>query len=154
MPHNIILKNFKSGRYSRRGFLRTPVMWADAASYVKKYDIKHGGLELPVALMSGGNQQKLLFAREVSGQPRLIVATYPVRGVDIGAAEAIRSILREQSENGAAILFISEDLEDIFGFCDRIGVLCDGELMGIRRVEETDMQEIGRMMSGERGDSE
>ena len=66
-------------------------------------------------------------------------------------AESIRNILREQSEKGAAVVFISEELEDIFGFCDRIGVLCDGELMGVRRVEETDFQEIGRMMSGERG---
>ena len=153
MPQNIILKSYHSDRYSRRGVLREKAMWDDAESYVKKYDIKHGGLELPVALMSGGNQQKLLFAREVSGNPRLIVATYPVRGLDIGAAESIRSILREQSEAGAAVVFISEELEDIFGFCDRIGVLCDGELMGIRRVEETDFQEIGRMMSGERGDA-
>ena len=153
MPLNIILKSYHSERYSRHGILRTPVMWADAANYVDKYDIKHGGLELPVALMSGGNQQKLLFAREVSGKPRMIVATYPVRGLDIGAAESIRSILREQSEAGAAVVFISEELEDIFGFCDRVGVLCDGELMGIRRVEETDFQEIGRMMSGERGDA-
>lgn len=153
MPMNIILKSYHSERYSRHGILRTPVMWADAANYVKKYDIKHGGLELPVALMSGGNQQKLLFAREVSGKPRMIVATYPVRGLDIGAAESIRTILREQSENGAAVVFISEELEDIFSFCDRVGVLCDGELMGVRRVEETDFQEIGRMMSGERGDA-
>ena len=100
--------------------------------------------------MSGGNQQKLLFAREVSGDPRLIVAAYPVRGLDIGAAESIRRILREQSRRGAAVVFISEELEEIFAMCDRVGVLCDGELMGIRAIEETDFQEIGRMMSGER----
>ena len=98
----------------------------------------------------GGNQQKLLFAREVSGSPRLIVAAYPVRGLDIGAAESIRQILREQSRKGVAIVFISEELEEIFAMCDRVGVLCDGELMGIRSIGQTDFQEIGRMMSGER----
>ena len=147
---NVILKKSDSERYSRNGILQEKAMHADAAEYAARYDIRHGGLDLPVGLMSGGNQQKLLFAREVSGKPRLIVAAYPVRGLDIGAAESIRGILREQSRQGTAIVFISEELEEIFSMCDRIGVLCDGELMGIRAAGETDLKEIGRMMSGER----
>lgn len=147
---NMILKSYDSERYSRRGILQKQNMHADAGMYAEQYDIRHGGLDLAVGLMSGGNQQKLLFAREVSGDPRLIVATYPVRGLDIGAAESIREILREQSRKGAAVVFISEELEEIFSLCDRVGVLCDGELMGIRSIGETDFQEIGRMMSGER----
>ncbi|MDO5133576.1 MAG: ABC transporter ATP-binding protein [Eubacteriales bacterium] len=147
---NIILKSSGSGRYSRRGILRQGNMRADAEAYAGTYGIRHGGLDLPAGLMSGGNQQKLLFAREVSGDPRLIVAAYPVRGLDIGAAESIRGILRGQSRKGAAIVFISEELEEIFALCDRVGVLCDGEMMGIRTIGETDYQEIGRMMSGER----
>ena len=147
---NIILKSSETDRYSRRGILQKQNMRSDAEEYAGRFDIRHGGLDLPVGLMSGGNQQKLLFAREVSGDPRLIVATYPVRGLDIGAAESIRGILREQSRKGAAVIFISEELEEIFAMCDRVGVLCDGELMGIRTIGETDFQEIGRMMSGER----
>lgn len=147
---NIILKSYESDRYSRRGILQKQNMRDDAKTYAGQFDIRHGGLDLPVGLMSGGNQQKLLFAREVSGDPRLIVAAYPVRGLDIGAAESIRKILRQQSRRGAAVVFISEELEEIFAMCDRVGVLCDGELMGIRAIEETDFQEIGRMMSGER----
>ena len=125
-------------------------MREEAGTYADKFGIRHGGLDLAVGLMSGGNQQKLLFAREVSGSPRQIVAAYPVRGLDIGAAESIRQILREQSRKGVAIVFISEELEEIFAMCDRVGVLCDGELMGIRSIGQTDFQEIGRMMSGER----
>lgn len=147
---NIILKSYETDRYSRRGILQKQNMRSDAEEYAGRFDIRHGGLDLPVGLMSGGNQQKLLFAREVSGDPRLITATYPVRGLDIGAAESIRGILREQSRKGAAVIFISEELEEIFAMCDRVGVLCDGELMGIRSIGETDFQEIGRMMSGER----
>ena len=151
---NIILKAYGSERYGRRGILRRQNMRKDAEAYAVEYDIRHGGLDLPVGLMSGGNQQKLLFAREVSGSPRLIVAAYPVRGLDIGAAESIHGILREQSRKGAAVVFISEELEEIFSLCDRVGVLCDGELMGIRAIGETDFQEIGRMMSGEREDDQ
>ena len=147
---NIILKSYETDRYSRRGILQKQNMRSDAEEYAGRFDIRHGGLDLPVGLMSGGNQQKLLFAREVSGDPRLITATYPVRGLDIGAAESIRGILREQSRKGAAVIFISEELEEIFAMCDRVGVLCDGELMGIRAIDETDFREIGRMMSGER----
>ena len=151
---NVILKAYRSDHYSRHGILNRQNMKADADRYTKEYDIRHGGVDMPVGLMSGGNQQKLLVAREVSGNPKIIVAAYPVRGLDIGAAESIRNILREQSRKGAAVIFISEELEEIFGLCDRIGVLCDGELMGIRKTQETDLQEIGRMMSGERGESE
>ena len=147
---NVILKDYQSDRYSRHGILQKQKMREEAGTYADKFGIRHGGLDLAVGLMSGGNQQKLLFAREVSGSPRLIVAAYPVRGLDIGAAESIRQILREQSRKGVAIVFISEELEEIFAMCDRVGVLCDGELMGIRSIGQTDFQEIGRMMSGER----
>ena len=147
---NVILKDYQSDRYSRHGILQKQKMREEAGIYADKFGIRHGGLDLAVGLMSGGNQQKLLFAREVSGSPRLIVAAYPVRGLDIGAAESIRQILREQSRKGVAIVFISEELEEIFAMCDRVGVLCDGELMGIRSIGQTDFQEIGRMMSGER----
>ncbi|MBR2189159.1 MAG: heme ABC transporter ATP-binding protein, partial [Eubacterium sp.] len=82
------------------------------------------------------------------------VAAYPVRGLDIGAAEVIRRILNEQSWKGAAVVFISEELDEIFDMCDRVGVLCDGELMGIRDIDETDIMEIGRMMTGERESGE
>ncbi len=147
---NVILKDYQSDRYSRHGILQKQKMREEAGTYADKFGIRHGGLDLAIGLMSGGNQQKLLFAREVSGSPRLIVAAYPVRGLDIGAAESIRQILREQSRKGVAIVFISEELEEIFAMCDRVGVLCDGELMGIRSIGQTDFQEIGRMMSGER----
>ncbi|MBE6009866.1 MAG: ABC transporter ATP-binding protein [Lachnospiraceae bacterium] len=147
---NIILTSYDTDRYSKHGIIQHAQMQTDAVEYVEKYEIKNGGLDQPVGLMSGGNQQKLLFAREVSGNPSLIVACYPVRGLDIGAADAIRQILLEQSQKGVSVVFISEELEEIFNMCDRVGVLCDGELIGIRDIHETDFMEIGRMMAGEK----
>jgi simple sugar transport system ATP-binding protein len=98
--------------------------------------------------MSGGNQQKLLIAREIADNPKLIIAAYPIRGLDIGATEAIHRILLEQRDQGACVLLISEELDEIFEMSDRMAVLCDGRLMGIRHTAETDYDEIGRLMSG------
>ncbi len=147
---NVILKEFDTDKYSRRGILQRKPMEDKAQQFTEDYKIKHGGVNLNVGLMSGGNQQKLLVAREVDSNPKLIVASYPVRGLDIGAAEAIRTVLMEESAKGAAVLLISEELDEIFRMCDRVGVLCNGNLMGVRFVAETDYQEIGRMMSGEK----
>lgn len=154
MKENVILKAYNSGHYSSHGWLNHKMMESDTKEYIETYDIKNGGMDLPVALMSGGNQQKLLIAREVAGEPALIVAAYPVRGLDIGAVAAIHEILLEQSARGAAIILISEELEEIFEMCHRVGVLCDGELMGIRETDKTDFEELGKLMSGERTEEE
>lgn len=152
LKENVILKEYNTEKYSRHGIIRYQTVEQAANDFVEKHDIRHGGMDLPVSLMSGGNQQKLLIAREVDGKPVLIVAAYPVRGLDIGAAEAIREILLEQSRQGTSVLLISEELEEIFKMCDRVGVLCNGELMGVRKIGETDFNEIGLMMSGEKSE--
>lgn len=149
---NIMLKQYNNPKYNKNGLLKYAEAERVAQEFVEKHEIKTGGTELPVGLMSGGNQQKLLIAREVDGDPVLIIAAYPVRGLDIGAAEAIREILVEESQRGTAVLLISEELEEIFKLCDRTGVLCDGEMMGIRKISETDFNEIGKLMSGEKGE--
>lgn len=149
MKQNGILKNFKDPDFSRAGILKDKSIKAMTEKFVDEYDIKNGGIDLPVSMMSGGNQQKLLVAREINSNPVLVIAAYPVRGLDIGAAEAINNILMEQSSRGACVLLISEELDDIFEMSDRVGVLCDGMLVGIRNTSETDYEEIGRMMSGE-----
>ena len=149
MKHNAILKKFRDPECSRFGILREKCIQAIAESHVETYDIKNGGLDLPVSMMSGGNQQKLLVAREIHSEPSLIIAAYPVRGLDIGAAETINRILMEQSDKGVCVLLISEDLDEIFEMSDRVAVLCNGKLMGIRDTSKTDYDEIGRMMSGE-----
>jgi len=104
--------------------------------------------------MSGGNLQKLLFAREVSCEPQLIVAVYPVRGLDVSAIEAVHDILLAQREAGVAILFISEDLDEIFKLSDRIAVLYDGQVMDVLPTGKTNVEEVGMLMAGTRPERE
>lgn len=149
MKQNAILKKFREPEFSRLGILRERSIRAITERHIETHDIKNGGIELPVSMMSGGNQQKLLVAREIHCEPSLVIAAYPVRGLDLGAAQAIHHILMEQSSRGVCVLLISEDLDEIFEMSDRIAVLCNGKLMGIRNTSETDYEQIGRMMSGE-----
>ncbi len=149
MKQNAILKKFREPECSRGGILKNRSIKAITEKHVENHDIKNGGIDLPVCMMSGGNQQKLLVAREINCEPVLVIAAYPVRGLDIGAADAINNILMEQCNRGVCVLLISEELDEIFEMSDRVAVLCDGKLMGIRNTSETDYEEIGRMMSGE-----
>lgn len=149
LTENVVLKHFGWKKFSSRGILRKRSMNDTTSDYIEKYDIKTAGIHSSVGLMSGGNQQKLLIAREVNGNPSLLVASYPVRGLDIGATEAIHRILLEESKKGTAILLISEELDEIFQMADRIGVMCDGNMMAVLDREEADYDTIGRLMSGE-----
>lgn len=149
MQENAILKNYDTKSYSKNGILNKKTIKEDTKSFIETYDIKTAGIHTPISLMSGGNQQKLLIAREISGKPSLIVAAYPVRGLDIGATEAIHQILLEQKQKGAAILLVSEELDEIFKMADRVGVLCDGKMMAVKNTKDTDYEEIGKLMAGE-----
>lgn len=149
LNENIILKHFGWEKFSRKGILKKKEIARTTEGYIQKYEIKTAGIHSNVGLMSGGNQQKLLVAREVNGNPSLLVASYPVRGLDIGATEAIHKIILEESEKGTAILLISEELDEIFQLSDRIGVMCDGNMMAILDREEADYDTVGKLMSGE-----
>lgn len=148
MMENAILKQFDTEKFSKKGILNKKSIYKSTEVYIKEHDIKNGGMELPVSLMSGGNQQKLLIAREISGEPSLIIAAYPVRGLDIGATEAIHKILRKQKERGACIILISEELDEIFEMADRIGVMNSGYMSPIIKTAETSYEEIGSLMIG------
>ncbi len=98
--------------------------------------------------LSGGNLQRLVIAREMSRQPELIVASYLTRGLDVQSANAARKALIRARESGAGVLFISEDLDELFTFCDRLVVLYQGRIVGVFTPEETDLYEIGHLMTG------
>jgi len=149
VPGNRILKEFDLPKFSRHHILKKKVIHDTVQEEIKRYDIKTAGDKSPVSLMSGGNQQKLLVAREIGGDPVLLIAVYPSRGLDIGAAEAIHEILLEQCRKGVAVLLISEELDELFQMSDRIGVLCSGEMMAVIDRKEADYDTIGRLMSGE-----
>lgn len=130
------------------------INWDKVKSYteqlIEKFDVRLASTTNPVKMMSGGNIQKLLLGREIDADPQLIVAVYPMRGLDIGATDYVRRLLIEQSEKGKAVLLISEDLEDLLSMTDRIAVMHGGEIMGIVNPKETSREEIGLMMAGKR----
>ncbi|RGO25048.1 ABC transporter ATP-binding protein [Dorea sp. OM02-2LB] len=150
MEENRILKEFDTDRFSKHHILKKKIIKETMLKEISQYEIKTAGEKSPVSLMSGGNQQKLLVAREIGGDPALLIAVYPSRGLDIGAAEAIHEILLEQCKKGVAVLLVSEELDELFQMADRIGVLCSGKLMATLEKKDADYDTIGRLMSGER----
>jgi simple sugar transport system ATP-binding protein len=103
-------------------------------------------VETPVRLLSGGNLQRVILAREISGKPAVMVAVQPTRGLDIGAIEGVQRLLLAQRESGAAILLISEELEELLELSDRIAVIYEGKIMG--EVIDGNIETIGLLMTG------
>lgn len=145
---NLILKEYRQPSLARGPLIDWKRARADAERLVDRFNVLLTSLDAPVKFLSGGNLQKLLLAREISACPKLIVAVYPVRGLDIGAMQAVHQLLLEQRSRGAAILLISEDLDEIFKLSDRIGVLYEGRLTGFLPAEHADLEEIGLLMMG------
>ncbi len=113
-----------------------------------KYDILAPGVRTMARKLSGGNLQKVILAREISAQPKLMVAVQPTRGLDVGAIESIQKLLLEQRERGTAVLLISEEMEELLALSDRIAVISEGRVMGIVDADKADINEIGLMMTG------
>jgi simple sugar transport system ATP-binding protein len=103
---------------------------------------------VPARQLSGGNLQKVVLAREFEGQPRLLVAAAPTRGLDVGAIEAVHVYLREAAGLGVAVLLISEDLDEILALSDRIAVMYEGAILGEFDTARADVEEIGLLMAG------
>ena len=118
------------------------------ASWSTNFNVKTPSLDTPIKNLSGGNIQKLIMARELSRQPKVLIAAQPTRGVDIGATEYIHQRLLEQREAGTAILLISEDLDEIRALSDRIAVMYEGQIIGIVERDQATVEQIGLMMAG------
>ncbi len=156
VAENLILKRYRD--FTRLGHLRWSQVRAWARQRIEEHDIQCPGPRARTAALSGGNVQKVILARELAVRapgdawPRLIVAAYPCRGLDVGAAEAIREQLLAACAGGAAVLLISEDLDELFRLSDRIAVLFRGRLLGVSPVEQLARAQVGLMMGGHLGD--
>lgn len=115
---------------------------------IQEYDIITPSKNAATRNLSGGNLQRLILARELSRHPALIVAAQPTGGLDIGATEFIRNKLVEAKAEGAAVLLISEDLDEVMSTSDRIAVIYGGEIVGIVAATEAKIETIGAMMAG------
>jgi simple sugar transport system ATP-binding protein len=148
LSENAILRDYARPPLCKGPFLAGPAIATFTDHLLASHDVKAPGRWAKLRTLSGGNQQKLLLARELAGAPRLIVAVHPTRGVDIGATEAIHAALREQRARGAATLLVSEDLDELLAISDRIAVLFEGRVMGVVPARGADPEQIGLLMAG------
>jgi len=148
VQENLFLRDHSSPEFSCGVFLRLAAMSLRAKELVRQFSVKTPKLETPIKNLSGGNIQKLIMARELSRDPRLLIAAQPTRGVDIGATEFIHQRLLEQRAAGKAILLISEDLDEIRFLSDRIAVIYEGRIIGVVERNQATVEQIGLMMAG------
>ncbi|WP_020675143.1 ABC transporter ATP-binding protein [Geopsychrobacter electrodiphilus] len=149
LDENLILKNFRARRFRHGVFQSRSAIRQNAAEKIDQFAIKAGPLGSPVRLLSGGNIQKVIIARELSEQPAVLVALYPTRGLDIGSAEYVHKVIADGASNGMSTILISEDLDELYKICDRLAVIFRGRLIGYVDPANASREQIGLMMSGE-----
>jgi simple sugar transport system ATP-binding protein len=150
---NVIMKKYRQPPISRGGLLDMAAATKLANDLKQAYDIIVPNVSTPVRLLSGGNLQRVILAREISGLPNFMVAVQPTRGLDVGAIEGVHQLLLTQREAGAAVLLISEELEELLSLSDRVYVIYEGKVMGELLVgtaepDQNLIEPIGLMMTG------
>lgn len=150
VEENLVLKKHHRPPFAWRGVLDLSAMRSFALKAIEEYGIMTPSPRTSAKLLSGGNIQRLILARELSGKPAVVIAAHPTYGLDVGATEQIRQMLLRARDEGAAVLLVSEDLEEIMELSDRIAVIFRGEIMGVLPAAEATLEEIGLMMAGER----
>ena len=149
VSENLIIKDCKKEPYVKNGILRYPVIKKHASELIKKYNVKTPSGDVKARNLSGGNQQKVIIARELNAQPVLDIASQPTRGLDMGAVASVHDTLLYERNRGAAVLFISAELQEVMALSDRIIVLFRGEIMGDLDGDTADVSTIGQMMLGQ-----
>lgn len=149
VAENMILQNYGEPEFSHHGILNKENILKYASDAVEKYDIRPRGCALrPAGTLSGGNQQKVIIAREVNNNKDLLIAFNPTRGLDVGAIEYVHRYLVEQRNKGKAVLLISFELDEIISLSDRIDTIFDGKIVGSMSGKDADENTLGLMMAG------
>ena len=145
---NSVLKTYRHAPASRGPLLAWHKIRGVAAELIEHYRVQASGTNAPVRELSGGNLQKLVLGREFSGEPHVVIAASPTRGLDVGAIETVHAYLREAAGQGVGILLLSEDLDEIRALSDRIIVIYEGRVTGEFDPERATVEEIGLAMAG------
>jgi ABC-type uncharacterized transport system ATPase subunit len=148
VKENLILGRHTDARFSGRLFLRTRAVARSADSLISDFGIEPPAPDMQAGLLSGGNQQKVIAARELSREPELLIASQPTRGLDIGAARMIHDLLLSQADSGKSVLLISADLAEVMHLADRIGVMYRGAIVGVVEGGDATEESLGLMMAG------
>jgi simple sugar transport system ATP-binding protein len=145
---NVVLKSYRKPPASRGPFLFLRKIRELAESLMQRYDVRASGPDVPARQLSGGNLQKVVLAREFSGDPVVLVAASPTRGLDVAGIETVHAYLRDAAERGVGVLLISEDLDEIRALADRIAVMYEGAVVGERDAQTATVEELGLLMAG------
>jgi general nucleoside transport system ATP-binding protein len=148
IAENMILREHHKPPFSQHGFLKLKDIAAHSEALVERFQVKTPSIKTLGKSLSGGNIQKVILAREISRNPRSIIAAQPTRGLDIGATEYVHGQLLMQRKKGASILLISEDLDEIFALSDRIAVIYEGRIMEILTRQSATREMVGLLMAG------
>lgn len=148
VKYNLILRDYYKPPYCKRFFLNMEEIQTATEERLSRYNIVAPHIDAPTNLLSGGNLQRLILARELSGNPRLLIAAYPTQGLDVGSTEAIRKLFLNLKREGCGIFFTSEELDEILMLSDRIAVIYEGKLQGIVDAEKVGKEELGLLMTG------
>lgn len=149
VSENLILQNFGEKPYSKKGILQKDVIKDHAKKLIEKFDIRPSGCENRLAgQLSGGNQQKVIIAREVTNNGELLIAVNPTRGLDVGAIEFVHRYIVEQRNKNKAVLLVSFELDEIMSLSDRIEVIFGGQIVGSVPGKNADEKQLGFMMAG------
>lgn len=147
---NLVLRTYNDPPLARWGIVDWDKAQATSEKLVKQYDVRTPDVIIPIGMLSGGNQQKVVLARETFAQPSVIIGSQPTRGLDLGAVDSLHELLLRERNRGAAVLFISTELSEVMALSDRIIVMFNGEIMGEMDGEHADLLKIGEMMMGRR----
>lgn len=149
LDENLILKNYYKKPFSNHGFLHFSSITDNAKRLINEFDIRSGGGAATLARsMSGGNQQKVVIAREIDLSPEILLVAQPTRGLYVGAIEYIHKRIIEERDKGRAVLLVSFELDEILALCDRIAAISKGSIVGILEAAEASERHIGAMMGG------
>jgi simple sugar transport system ATP-binding protein len=148
LDENVIVTHYEHAPYSSRGIFRFSAIRDLARRVIERFDVRSARVGDEINTLSGGNLQKIVLGRELDGDPRLIIANQPTRGLDVGSIEFVHKTLVQERDAGAAVLMVSVELDEIFSLSDRIAVMFEGRIMGIIDIAEATEEKVGLLMAG------
>jgi simple sugar transport system ATP-binding protein len=146
VAENLVLADLRL--VSKAGLLDRKAMDSRATELMQAFEIQAASPQAPMRSLSGGNQQRVVLARELSAKPRVLIAAQPTRGLDVGAIEYMTGRLRAAAADGVAVLLISTELEEVLTLADRICVIHRGRIVGEMAAQDTDVERLGLLMGG------
>lgn len=148
VQENLVLGRHKAPQFVKRGLLNQKAIAAFAEKSIADYEIMTPSAQQITRVLSGGNLQKIILARELSNEPRVLIVHQPTRGLDIGASEYVRRRIVEERDRGAAVILMSEDLDETFNLADRIAVIYEGQINGVLEPQDATYEKVGMLMAG------